>query len=248
MHLDGWTIVLQIVNFCILAWILHRLLYKPVLAVIDARKALAAKQLDSAKAIEAQAQAKLAQIESDRAGIAAEREAALKAAADEARDMAASVRAQAERDAQALVDATHKSLATEREQALAEARRLALDLGASFAQKLLAEIPASYRSQTWLDRVEAHLAALSPSEKQALLASSGGTTPVTVVTAGELPPETAELWKARLHAILDQVGDVKFEVDPDLIGGVELHFPTAILRFSWRSVLEAARAEAGSHA
>jgi F-type H+-transporting ATPase subunit b len=39
MALDGWTIALQTVNFAILVWLLHRFLYRPVLRVIDARKA-----------------------------------------------------------------------------------------------------------------------------------------------------------------------------------------------------------------
>jgi F-type H+-transporting ATPase subunit b len=41
---------------------------------------------------------------------------------------------------------------------------------------------------------------------------------------------------------------VTFKVDPQLIAGAELHFPTAILRFSWQSALAAARAEIGAHA
>ena len=39
MHLDWWTIALQTINFAILVWLLHRFLYKPVLRMIDARKA-----------------------------------------------------------------------------------------------------------------------------------------------------------------------------------------------------------------
>ena len=80
-------------------------------------------------------------IEAERAGIAAEREAALKAAAAQAQELAEARRAQAEREAQALLEAARKTLAAEREQALDEARRLALDLGADFAQQLLAEVP-----------------------------------------------------------------------------------------------------------
>jgi F-type H+-transporting ATPase subunit b len=37
-------------------------------------------------------------------------------------------------------------------------------------------------------------------------------------------------------------------VDPDLVAGAELHFPTAILRFSWQSTLVAMRSEIGAHA
>ena len=47
MHLDWWTIGLQTVNFAILVWLLHRFLYKPVLAMIDARKAEVRRQFDA---------------------------------------------------------------------------------------------------------------------------------------------------------------------------------------------------------
>jgi F-type H+-transporting ATPase subunit b len=147
MHLDWWTIGLQTINFGILLWLLHRFLYKPMLAIIDARKAEVQRQFDIAKAVEEKAKAQLAFVEAERAGIASEREAALKAAADQAQEQAQARWTQAEREGQALVDATRKSLAGEREQVLDEARHLALDLGADFAQRLLAEIPMQYRAE-----------------------------------------------------------------------------------------------------
>src|SRR5579864_4830178 len=104
MHFDWWTIGLQTINFGILVWLLHRFLYKPVLTMIDARKAEARQQFDAAGDIEEKAKAQLAAVEAERTGIAVEREAALKAAAAQVQDMAEARRAQAERDAQALID------------------------------------------------------------------------------------------------------------------------------------------------
>ena len=52
MHLDWWTIGLQTVNFAVLVWLLHRFLYKPVLGVIDARKAELQRQYDDAESNE----------------------------------------------------------------------------------------------------------------------------------------------------------------------------------------------------
>jgi F-type H+-transporting ATPase subunit b len=151
MHLDWWTIGLQTINFGILVWLLHRFLYKPVLGIIDARKVEVRRQFDAAKDLEEKAKARIVALDAERAGIAAEREAALKAAAAQAQDMVEARRAQTAHDAQALIDSTRKTLAAEREQVLDEARRLALDLGADFAQRLLAEIPTQYRAEAWGD-------------------------------------------------------------------------------------------------
>lgn len=243
MHLDWWTIGLQTINFGILVWLLHRFLYKPVLTMIDARKAEVRRQFDAAKEIEGKAKTQLAAIESERAGIAAEREAALKAAAVQAQEMADARRTLAEREAQALLDSTRKALASERDRALDEARRLALDLGAGFAQRLLAEIPTQYRAEAWIERIENHLKSLSPAERDPLVRQLADGMPLTVVTACELPPAIIDQWKERLRRSLGLSGGVMFEVNPDLIAGTELHFPTAILRFSWQSALLAARTE-----
>ena len=110
MHFDWWTLALQTVNFAVLVWLLHRFLYKPMLRMIDARKAAVQKQYDEAKVVEDKAKADLAKIEAERAGIAAEREAALKATAAQAQGAAEARRAQAEREAQALLEAARKSL------------------------------------------------------------------------------------------------------------------------------------------
>ena len=247
MHLDWWTIGLQTINFGILVWLLHRFLYKPVLTMIDARKAEVGRQFDAAKELEGKAKAQLATVEAERAGIAAERDAALKAAAAQAQEMAEARRAQAELDAEALMVSTRKTLASEREGALDEARRVALDLGADFAQRLLAEVPMQYRAEAWIERIEQHLNALPPSERGALVCQLADGNPLTVITACALPVATAAHWKQRLGQSLGISGGMTFEVNPDLIAGTELHFPTAILRFSWQSALAAARTQAGAH-
>src|SRR5271166_4511583 len=130
MHFSWWTLGLQTINFVILAVLLYRFLYKPVLRLVDARKAEIQRQYEDAKAMENKAQAHLAAIQEERAGITAERETTLKAAAAHAKEEADLRRRQAEREAQALLSEARKMLAVERERAFDEARYGALDLGA----------------------------------------------------------------------------------------------------------------------
>ncbi len=248
MHLDWWTIGLQTVNFAILVWLLHRFLYRPVLRMIDARKAEIAQQYDEAKAADQQAQTRLADVEVQRAGIAAERETALRAAAAQAQEAAAARRAQAERDAKALLDDGRKTLAAERAQALAEARRAALDLGADFAKRLLADVPIELRAEARIERVEQYFDALQEPERDALVHQLADGQALTVVMAVPVPPPTAELWTERLRRKLGADIAVDFAVRPEIIAGAELHFPDAILRFTWQSALAAARSELGAHA
>jgi len=243
MHLDWWTLALQTVNFAVLVWLLQRFLYKPVLRMVDARRAEVEKQYADARAAETAAKEGLSAIAAERAGIAAERDVVLKAAATQAEETAVARRAKAERDAAALLDGARKSLATEREQALAEARRMALDLGAAFARRLLAEVPMTLRAEAWIERIEQHLLTLPKPELETLVRQLGNGETLRVVTAFPLPAETAEAWRRRLRQPLGGGGAIAFAADPDLIAGAELHFPTAILRFSWQSALARVRSE-----
>ena len=248
MHLDWWTLALQTVNFAILVWLLHRFLYKPVLRMIDARKAEIERQYSAARAAGEKAQAELAAAAAQRAAVAAEREAGLAAAAAQARKLIAARRSEAERDAQALLDGARKTLTAERARALEEARRMALDLGAAFARQLLAEVPMQLRAEAWLERIEQYIDGLPALERDGLRRQlvDGGI--LTVVTAAPLAQALADRWRERLRRRLGEAIVVSFEASPLLIAGAELHFPTALLRFSWQSALEAARAELGSHA
>jgi F-type H+-transporting ATPase subunit b len=248
MHIDWWTIVLQTINFVILAALLQRFLYKPVLRMIDTRKAEVQRQFGDAKAMEDKAAANLAAIEAARKEIGAERDAVLKEAAMLAQEAADACRARAAREAEALLAEARKTLATERESALEEARHAALDLGAEFARRLLGQVPMQLRAEAWIERIEQHLDELPTPEREALASQLANGHALTVVTAAPLPPALADIWKSRLRRPLGLGIAIDFEVDPELIAGAELRFPTAILRLTWQSALAALRSEIDLHA
>jgi F-type H+-transporting ATPase subunit b len=243
MHFDWSTFALQTVNFAILVWLLHRFLYRPVLRLLDDRRADIDKQYADARTTETKAKDEFAAIEAERSGIAAEQAAALEQASAQAAEMAATRRTQAEREAAELLDTARKALAAERGLALAEAKRAALDLGTDIAGRLLAEVPVKLRAEAWLARIEEHLAALPHTEKDALAQQLVDGAQLTVVTASALPAETAKAWRARLNRTLGDQAVINFDTDRHLVAGAELHFPNAVLRFSWQSALAAMRAE-----
>ena len=243
MHFDWSTFALQTINFAVLVWLLHRFLYRPVLRLIDARRAEIDKQYAEAHAVETKAEEQLAVVETNRAGIAAERAAALKEAAAQAEEGAAARRVRAENDAAALLDGAHKTLAIEREHALTEARRAALGLGTEIAGRLLAEMPMKLRAEAWIERIEQYLGGLSRQEVDALAQQLADSAHLVVVTASPLSAETAQTWRLRLQQTLGDCIAVDFAVEPKLVAGAELHFPNAVLRFSWQSALAAMRAE-----
>jgi len=105
------------------------------------------------------------------------------------------------------------------------------------------EMPVKLRAEAWLARIEDHLAALPQTEKDTLAEQLVDGAELTVVTASALPVETAEAWRSRLNRTLGDRAAIGFDTDQHLVAGAELHFPNAVLRFSWQSALAAMRAE-----
>jgi F-type H+-transporting ATPase subunit b len=243
MHFDWSTLALQTVNFAVLVWLLHRFLYQPVLRLVDARSMGIEKQYAEAQTAENRAKDKLAAVEAEQAAIATERATALKEAAAEAERGATAQRARAEREVAASLEAARKTLAVERSQALAEARHAAVELGAEIAARMLAEVPMKLRAEAWIERIEEYLAGLPKPEIDALTRQLVDGVPLRAVTGSVLPAETEGIWRSRLDKVLCGRVAVDFGLDPALIGGVELHFPDTVLRFSWQITLAVIRAE-----
>ncbi len=245
MHLDGYTLALQTVNFAVLVWLLHRVLYRPVLRMVDARRAQIDGQYEAARKAAAAAKEQLTAIAAERASIAAERAGALAGAAAEADALKRARRATAEHESAALLDAARKTLASEREQALEALERAALSLATGFLARLLTGLPQEAQADGWLERIERHLASLPAGERGSLSHQLCDTTPLTVVTASALAPQSLEVWRAKLASAVGSDA-ITFAVDPALGAGAELHFPGAVLAFSLRSAIERLQSELGT--
>lgn len=247
MHFDLWTFALQTINFAILVWLLHRFLYKPILKLIDVRRQEIDKQLADAKAVEQTAKTHLAEIEAQRAQIGTEREQALKSVAQQADELVHTRKAQAEKDAAAVLEDGRRTLAKERDAAAAEARHAAIELASGITRKLIGEMPMERRAEAWLDRVDHYLAELPQDQRSALAAQIADGGAITLVTAAPLPSGAAQEWQACLGKALGAGVVLKLTVDEALIAGVEVHFPQSILRFSLQSVLDGLQSEIERH-
>jgi F-type H+-transporting ATPase subunit b len=247
MHINWTTFALQLINFAILVWLLQRFLYRPVLRIVDARRAAVEQQFGDAAKAEAAAKDQLSNLEAQRAAIDSERSAALKAAAAEAEKAMLARRVQAEREATALLEDARKTLALERHQALEAARHAALDLAKAMLQRILSEVPDTQRAQGWLERIDQHLSSLPPDQWAALMRDLGPRATLKVVTATPLRPEELEPWRARLARAPLQTNQLAFSTDPELIAGAELHFGDTALSFTLRGALQALQAELHRH-
>ena len=137
MEIDWTTFALEVLNFLVLVWLLKRFFYRPVLAVIEARRAETARTIADAEAVRRDAeslkreyQAHLAQVDKERAAAMARLDAEI--AAGRARRLAAvGAEIAEERKRREALEARERS-----EAALALERQ-ATAIAARFATRLL---------------------------------------------------------------------------------------------------------------
>lgn len=235
MQIDWWTLGLQTVNALVLVWILSRLLFRPVAAMIEDRRAAAARLLDEAGAARAAADAERHKVQLEAANLAEARGKAMKRAAEEAgaekQEMLAAARAEADRQKAAaaadIARARHEAAAA----ASDRASRLALDIAA----KLLSRLPDEARVAGFIDGLAESVSALPEAVRTAMGADGS---PIRLKAARELGAGEAQACRERLSRALGHPVEIAPVVDPDLIAGLEIDMPHAAVRNSFRADLD----------
>jgi F-type H+-transporting ATPase subunit b len=223
MQLDLTSFVLELINFAVLVWILHRFLYRPVLAAIDRRRAAVEKSLAQAKAAQDEAATLKTQVEGRLASWERERaEAKGKLAAELAaqREKALAETARAAEQERARLAALQARRDLERRSA---DEQRALEQAAGFAARLLERVSGPELDARLVELLAADLAALPKDRLDALAeaarAAGGG---VAVQSAHPL----SESARTRLEQALSQSLGVEcraqYAADESLVGGVRV--------------------------
>ena len=242
MQIDWWTFALQAVNFLVLVWLLRRFLYSPVREVIEKRKQIAGKALAEADEMKSEAEAARRRFEEDRAGLARENQQTLNTLHHELQAERGKLLDEAGREAEELLEAARASIAAEREAALAEVREQVTGMAVELASGLLREGGSGLSSGVFLEQLERRLKQLPAEELERLqkdIAADGAR--LTVVTAEPLAKKERDQWTDRLSACLGHEDRTEFFDDPEILGGAELRFPHAVLKFTWADQLRKAR-------
>jgi F-type H+-transporting ATPase subunit b len=131
------SLIVQAINFILLLIVLHRFLYKPLLAKMEERSGAIKRSLDEAQAARAEAarqqEENAARLKAAYAEAAAIREQALREAADEQRRLVEAARAESQR----MVETAKSQLEADVRRARDELRREVSDLAVAVAEKLV---------------------------------------------------------------------------------------------------------------
>ena len=162
MSIDWWTLGLQTINITVLVWLLAHFLFRPVAAIIAERKAFAGRLLDEAEEAKTAACGMREQADGALREIAANRAAAIHAAAEEAQTEKSAMLSTAQSEIERLRASADAELAharkAERRAESERARRLAIDIAA----KLLNRLPEGARVAGFVEGLAQAVATLPP--------------------------------------------------------------------------------------
>jgi len=131
------SLIIQAINFILLLIVLHRFLYKPLLAKMEERSGAIKRSLDEAQAARAEAarqqEENAARLKAAYTEAALIREQALKEAADEQRRLVEAARAESQR----MIETAKAQLEADVRRAREELRREVSDLAVAVAEKLM---------------------------------------------------------------------------------------------------------------
>ena len=157
--IDLRLVVTQILGFLVLLWALNKWAFRPLLGVLEARRAKIAEEFAAAERARAEAQEQKSRYEQELRGIEARARQRLTEAVAEGQKVAAEIKQQAQAEATRRVERAVDDIARENEKAKERIKHQMVDLAIRSAEKILRQKldePAQRRmAGEFIDEVEA---------------------------------------------------------------------------------------------
>lgn len=223
MELDLSTLIMEAVNFLILVWIMNRILYRPVAAIIAQRQAA----LERTR-VEAE------QLKSEATGLRQTYQGRLASWDAEKAELRRQLQGEMSAERQRLMAALDEELAGTRDKArVAEERRSqevarlceerAIASAGRFAASLLARIATAEQSIRLQEMLLEDLAMLPDDQRRAIAEALGRDDAlVRVVSAHPLEPTASRAFESRFREIFPEALRFSFTEDPTLLAGVRV--------------------------
>jgi len=223
MLIDWFTVGAQALNFLILAWLLKRFLYRPVLDAIDAREKRIAAEL-------ADADARKAEALKERNAFQQKNEEFDRQHADMMRKVSDEAKVERKRLADETRDAMETERARQKEALQNDVRKLQQSISHmaqrevfSIARKTLSDLAGETLEDRIVEVFVARLHALKGAARDDLAAAlKPGAMPVSVRSAFDLTVDQRAAIESALNAVLSADVHLQFETQPDVVSGIEL--------------------------
>lgn len=223
MLIDWFTVAAQAVNFLVLAWLLKRFLYKPVLNAIAQREHTVAAQLEEAAKETDDARRERAALAQQTEQLGKERARLLAEASQAAEAERQKLLGSARDEAAALREALGMAAAKEREQLERELAVRTQDEVVAIARKALSDLADVELEDRMVAVFLSRLHGLGDAERQQWANSPGDPADQPIVrSAFALSLEQRTAVAAGVGQLLGNDAAVQFQVEPSLLSGLEL--------------------------
>jgi F-type H+-transporting ATPase subunit b len=223
MLIDWFTVGAQLLNFLVLAWLLKRFLYRPILDALDAREQRIAAELADADAKRLEADKERDEFQHKNEVFEQQRAALMSKATDEAKVERARLLDEARQAADALSIKRQETMRNEAHNLNQAISRRTQQEVFAIARKALSDLATTDLEERMGEVFMRRLRALDDQAKEGFVKSlKSATEPALVRSAFDLPAEQRAAIQNALNETFSAEIRVKFETAPDLVSGIEL--------------------------
>jgi F-type H+-transporting ATPase subunit b len=223
MLIDWFTIIAQVINFLILVWLLKRFLYRPILNAIDAREKRIAAKIADADTQKAEAQKERNEYQHRNEVFDQQRKEHMNQVMEAAKTERAQLLDSARQETKELRTSLQKTLRNEQRSLNEELSRRAREEVFAIARKALFDLAGTSLEERMTDIFLNRLRELNDAQmaelKSAFITSPD---PLLVHTAFKLPTQQCSAIETAIKEILGNEKQVKFDIVPDLVSGIEI--------------------------
>jgi F-type H+-transporting ATPase subunit b len=222
MLIDWFTVVAQAVNFLVLVWLMKRFLYQPIIKALDAREQRIAAELTDADNKKKEAEAEREAFKRKNEEIDSQHDGMMSQAANDADAERSRLMEAARNDAQDLRNKLNDKLANEYRNLHDEiARRTQAEVFA-IARKALGDLSGNTLEERIVEVFLQRLREMDDSELSRLASVATKGEAVIVRSAFELSAAQHTSVEQAIRAAFGSGNPVRFDIVPNLIGGIEL--------------------------
>lgn len=226
LDIDIVTILAQIINFLVLAAVLYFLFFKPLLNRMNERAAAKEAILANAQEKEQQAEDKLSEIEERLSDIDSEIETRLEDAYQKAQEERESLLEETQAEAQRILNEAEKEAAKRQQQEMEELGKQLVDTILDISAQILRKTTPEVVHENLVEELISEIWDLGKNDMRqvrTIRESLAERTPTVYVTsARDLSPEQQRSLIRTFSALADSNVNMKIEVIPDLIAGIQV--------------------------
>jgi F-type H+-transporting ATPase subunit b len=222
MTFHWWTFLFEALNFVVLAYVLYRLLYRPLREAIEKRRAANVHAQEEAAKARQEAEALQQRLLEEFARAEQQRQELIHLAREQAASEGRKLLAEAEQAAHRRLEEALQDVQRERELALKSLHQEVIGQAIELTRRLLSEASDRTLHQQLALRLAQTLEQLPQEEREQLRATWHSSDGLVLESAQDLDAGTLERLTKAASGIVDQPLSLAVKNRPELVGGVRL--------------------------